>query len=267
MHLCLKAHPSISQERPFWLYVPPGLPADAKPPLVLVFHRRGRLGSFSTGMAFDATHLEIYAASDLAVWRKIAEQEKFALLLPLGEPDILWMGMSWRTGDRTRLVDALLAEAGKLHAFDRSRVYLVGMGEGGHAALATAVRGGTTIAAAAACNPPLFTGESIKGNVFYPETTTDMVGHAGKRRPPLLVLAGDRDEELKIHTHRNYAVKQVRYQDSSRIPAEQLKTAADVLATAGFPLTFRTIATRHHAPLPEAEAEAVWQWLSHHRIE
>lgn len=259
--LALRPHPSVSQVRPFWLFVPPNTKADAPPPLVVVFHRRGRLRSFSVGKVFDEKDLETYAGADLAAWRSLAGKEGFALLVPLGEPDILWMGMSWRTGDRGRLVKALLEAAGRKLAFDPARVYLVGSGEGAHAALATAVRNGDRIAAVAACNPPLFMGKSRRGKVVYPETIDEMLADSGDRRAPLLILAGTRDTELKIQTHRLGGVETVRYQDSSRIPAAHVRKAADALAAAGHQVEFREIDTRHYAPLPDDRVATVWEWL------
>jgi len=266
VHLGLKAHPNISQARPFWLFVPGGLAEGSKPPLVLVFHRRGRLRSFSARQVFGGKDLEIYAGKDLAAWKDLAAKEKFALLVPLGEPDILWMGMAWRTGDRGRLVTALLDAAAGMHAFDRSRVYLVGTGEGAHAALATAVRMGGGIAAVAACNPPLFTGALSKGDIVYPETAAGLAAASKGRRPPMLVLAGTRDTELSAQSHRNLAVKTARYQDSSRIPAAHIRKAVDVLVKAGFEIEFVTIDTRHYAPLPDERVEEVWNWLSKRRV-
>jgi hypothetical protein len=132
--------------------------------------------------------------------------------------------------------------------------------------MATAARLGDRIAAVAAVNPPLFTGHSRQQKVIYPETVDEIVAGAGERKPPLLIYAGDRDQELKVHTHSNQAVKRVRYQDSSSIPAEHLRRAAGVLEKAGFPVEFTTIDTPHYAPLPDDLVKAVWIRLNLRRM-
>ena len=72
------------------------------------------------------------------------------------------MGVSWYTGDRQKLFEALLKEVARTHVYDARRVYVVGSGEGGHVAVATALRHGDLIAAVAACNPPLFDARPLR---------------------------------------------------------------------------------------------------------
>ncbi len=265
--LGLKPHPRVSQVKPFYLYVPKSYAKDKPPPLVICLHERGPLKQFSTRMALDKNHLEACAKRSLDPWKDLAEKEGFLLMVPLGDPDILWMGMSWFTGSRPKLFEAITQTVGKTHAFDKSRVYVVASGEGAHAAVATAVRRGDLLAAVAACNPPLFDGKSLKGRTIYPETVDEMLTDAGKRKVPCLILAGDKDTELNIQRHTISGLPNDRFQDSSGIPAEQIKKMAERFKDAGLPIEFKTIPTRHYAPLPMDQVESSWNWLKKHKID
>ena len=158
--LSLKPMPGLPQDKPFYLYVPKSYAANKPGPVVVILHPRGRLGSFSTQMKWTQEDLRKYADASLEPWKELAEKDNVLLVLPVGDPDILWMGVSWYTGDRQKLFEALLKEVARTHAYDARRVYVVGSGEGGHVAVATALRHGDLIAAVAACNPPLLDGKS-----------------------------------------------------------------------------------------------------------
>jgi dienelactone hydrolase len=262
--LAIRPRPRTSQIKPYWLYVPSSYRKDKPLPLLIALHPRGPLRSFSG--ALNRGHLKTYAAETLSAWKPVAEKQGFMLFVPLGDPDTLWMGVSWFTGDRTRLLRAQIETVARTHNLDRSRVYVVGSGSGAHAAIATAVRRGDLIAAVAACNPPLFADRPPKKNVVYPELVPDMLKGAGKRKTPLLIYAGDKDKTVKIHRHLITAVADARYQDSSSIPAETIKKAADALKAKSFPVEFKTLTSRHHAPLPATQTLTVWQWLKTHSI-
>jgi len=266
--LGLKPDPRISQIKPFYLYVPKAYAKDKPPPLLIWLHERGPLGQFSTRTALGKNHLEACTKRSLVTWRELSEKEGFLLMVPLGDPDILWMGVSWFTGSRPKLFEAITQTVGKTHAYDKSRVYVVGSGEGAHSAVATAVRGNDLLAAVAACNPPLFDGKSLKGNTVYPETVDEMLTDAGKRKVPFLILAGNKDKESSIVRHAVFgSVRNDRFQDSSGIPAEQIKKMAEKLKNAGFPIEFKTIPTPHYAPLPTDHAEITWNWMKEHKID
>jgi len=219
------------------------------------------VGLTQESVTLSLADLKRYAGAEFAAWKRLAEKEGFALVMPMGDVDILWMGVSWRTGDRSRLVQALVDAAKALTVFDARRVYLVGSGEGGHAALATAIHHGDLIAAAVACNPPLFTGQSRKGPTVFPETVDEMLAAAGARKTPILILAGTRDKELRIARHSVGGLATNRYQDSSAIPFAQTEEMAQKLKAAGFPIEIRKLDTVHYAPLPEDRIPAVWKWL------
>ena len=54
---------------------------------------------------------------------------------------------------------------------------------------------------------------------------------------------------------------------ASTIPADHVRLMTDKLSAGGVPAEFRTIPTKHFAPLPPDQVGAVWYWLTHHRNE
>ena len=265
INLSLKHLPSVAKDRPFWLYVPKNYDRKNPAPLLIVLHRRCRLGSFRSNMRHDVSHLPHYAGKDREAWQAIAEKQGFVLAMPLGDVDILWMGLAWHARERTTFFGSLLKQIAKTHAFDARRVYLVATGEGAHAAIATAVRAGDTFAAVAVANPPLFNKAKV-GNKIMPEPVPEMLKHASERKVPLLIYAGTADKELKIQSHRVGGVTVSRYQDSSRIPAEHIKTMAKQFKAKGFPVTVKEIPGRHYAPFPAGKTTETWVWLAKHQL-
>jgi predicted esterase len=264
--LALKPYPGISQNRPYWLFVPEKYEEKKPLPLLIALHPRGRLPTFSGSMRFDEKSLKKYAAQTLLQWKNLAEEKKFLLLVPLGDPDVLWMGMHWFTGGRSLFFKALVRLVVVTHSVDRAKVYVSGSGEGAHAALATGVRLGGLLSAVSSCNPALFEGESLKGRVYYPETVDEMLEHAGKRKTPLFILAGDKDPKLKIKTHGCGGIARCRIEDRSSIPAEIVKKASDKLKAAGFKIKWKTIPTTHYTPLPDKYVKEIWDWLRKQKI-
>lgn len=272
--LGLRPVPGTSAQRPYWLFVPEAYDPAVLPPLLVVLHRRSRLGSYRSGQAFGAQDLERYAKRDLESWRQLAEEEGCLLALPLGDVDILHMGLSWQTREHTRLLDALLESVGTTHAFDPTRVYLAAQGEGAHAALATALRRGEAVAAVTLANPPLFDGESRipwgsggKRTLVLPEPVPDLLAEASARKVPVLLLAGNVDTELDLDGHAVSSLPDCsRYQDTSKIPSSHLKRMAGLLEKAGHKVRFEEFEGRHVDPFPRAKVKEAWSWLRGHRL-
>ena len=180
--------------------------------------------------------LATYADDSLEPWKKLAEKDNILLVLPVGDRDTFWGGVSWYTGDRPKLFEALLKEVAGTHAYDARRVYIVGSGEGGHVAVATAMGHGDPIAAVAACNPPLLDGKSDTKEIVYPKTVPEMLKDAGKVKPPMLILAGKEDEELKLATHHfitGHDDLRARYQDDGTIPFSYVEKMVALLKKGG----------------------------------
>jgi predicted esterase/Flp pilus assembly protein TadD len=264
--LALKPRPGQAQDKPFYLYVPKSYAAGKPGPVVVILHPRGPLGMFSTVMKWSRQDLRQYAAASLEPWKQLAERDNILLVLPVGDPDVLWMGVSWYTGDRQKLFEALLAKVAHTHAYDARRVYVVGSGEGGHVAVATALKHGDLFAAVAACNPPLFDGPSRTERRIFPQTVPDMLKDAGKVKPPMLILAGNADKELRLVAHFNRGVSVDRYEDDSAIPIEHIKKMVALLKDGGVNVELRDIAGRHYSPLPDEEVPAVWEFLKKHSL-
>ena len=264
--LGLRPHPAISQTRGFWLQVPQGYDREKPPPLLIVLHPRGPLKRFNTRTALGGEHLAQYAAADLAAWGDAAAKAGFLLALPVGDPDILWMGVSWQTRDRGKLVESLLAEIGKTHAFDPRRVFLFGTGEGGHAAIATAIRHGEMIAAAAACNPPLFDGASRRGKHILPETVDEMLKEASERKPPLQVIAGNRDKSVGMRYHSVGSVAADRFQDDGPMALDHVRKMIAILQKAEVPVDLADFDGSHTSPLPKERVAAVVEWFARQAV-
>ena len=195
------------------------------------------------------------------------------------------MGVSWYTGDRQKLFEALLKEVARTHAYDAQRVYVVGSGEGGHVAVATGLRHGDMIAAVAACNPPLFDGETIElmrklhftekvifpqtlPEIIFPQTVPKMLKEAGKVKPAMLILAGKADKKLRVAPRFNFTggVPVERYADDSGIPLEYIEKMVALLKDGGVNVEFQGIAGGHYNPLPEEQVPAVWEFLKKHSL-
>jgi poly(3-hydroxybutyrate) depolymerase len=271
-NLSLKALKGSPKKRPFWLYIPSTYSPEKNFPLLIVLHKRSRLGAYRAGQVFDHKKLQICAKQELNMWKPLAEKEGFLLAIPLGDVDILWMGISWRTGNREGLFKPLLETIKNTNPFDASRVYLTGTGEGAHAAIATAIARGNMITAVAVSNPPLFTGSSKRiqrknVEVILPSTLPEMLATASSRKAPLWIMAGEKDQELKIRSHRHSGIKtSVRYQDSSDIPAGHISKICEDLRENGYQVAFKKIPGRHYAIFPVQELKSVWDWLKTKRI-
>ncbi len=265
--LSLKPDKTISQDKPFWLYVPTTYKESKPLPLVIILHRRGVINGFSSSFKFTHNDLTTYAQNDLDAWKKLAEDKGIIIALPLGDLDKLWIGISWYMGDRSKLISALVENIQKTHSFDTSRLYLVGTGEGAHAVMSTAIKQPGLIAAATACNPPLFNKHNTNSKTtIFPASVDEMLNSAQKRKPNLLILAGKDDQKLKIDHHAIGGVKLNRYQDSSLIPASHIEKMCKQLRAGGLKNSFKIIEGKHHSPMPANQVPAIWDFLKDKRI-
>jgi poly(3-hydroxybutyrate) depolymerase len=288
--LCLKPMRNRSQEKLFYLYVPQSYAASKPGPVVVILHPRGRpaqqmqptqedLHTYADDSLVPVSEqqrnsgtqedLATYADESLEPWKKLAEKDNILLVLPVGDVDTFWGGVSWYTGDRPKLFEALLKEVAGTHAFDARRVYIVGNGEGGHVAVATAMGHGYFIAAVAACNPPLLDGKSDTKEIVYPKTVSEMLKDAGKIKPPMLILAGKEDEELELKTHHflmGMDDARARYQDDGTIPLAHVEKMVALLKKGGVNVELRGIEGGHYNPLPDDQVPAVWEFLQKHSL-
>jgi poly(3-hydroxybutyrate) depolymerase len=265
-HLSLKPLANIDRTKWFWVYTPDGYDPDCPPPVVIALHPRGSLGSFSTNIEWTQAHLEEYATDTLELWQPIADEHGAMLVVPLGDPDILWMGMSWLAGPRVELMEEILGVVSSQLPFDEDRIFLAGSGEGGHVALATGARAGDRFAAVAAVNPPLFDGASRiphgGSEMILPQTVPELVADASERRVPMLVLAGAEDIETKLTCHSNSGFPGVcRYEDQSTIPLAHYEEVVPVLAEE-FNATLTGIVGPHYRPADATDVAMMWDFLS-----
>jgi pimeloyl-ACP methyl ester carboxylesterase len=263
--------PNIDRSRWFWVYTPGDYDPGCPPPVVIALHPRGSLPSFSSSVVWSEDHLIEYATQTLDLWRPIADENGVMLIVPLGDPDILWMGLTWLAGPRTELVSELLDTVSAQLPFDERRVYLVGSGEGGHVALATAARAGELFAAVAAVNPPLFDGSSpipYKGrDMILPRTIPEMIDQAGPGRTPMYVRAGDGEADTDLTCHGNNSLPDVcRFRDSSAIAFDHYETVVESL-DAEFPVTLAPIPGPHYRPADAEDVTAMWDFLRVHELD
>jgi len=267
IHLSLKPLPSQATERPFWLYVPKSYQLEKPPDLMIVLHKRGRLKSFFGGMKHTVQHLSTYAGGELMAWRTLADKKGFLLALPLGDVDILHMGIFWQTRDRTIFFTSLIENIKKTHSY--KNVYIAATGEGAHAAIATAVQSGNLIQGVIAANPPLFTGTSQRPygknkniTIILPESIPEMLENAGKQKPVILIYAGNQDKHTQLQSHRNSGIPdKVRYQDTGAMSADHLKKMAKLFQDKDYRVELQEIPGRHYSPFPFDKIEEAWTWL------
>ena len=162
---------------------------------------------------------------------RTADRAGVMLALPVGDPDILWMGMAWHCRDHDTYLRALVAAIHQTHAVDPRRIFVYGSGEGGHATVATATRSGDWLAAAAAFGPPFFDGASRRGNHVLPITVPEMLAAKSSRTSALLIMAGTQDKGTSFGYHSVGGVAADRYEDSGSIAASQVESCAGLLRT------------------------------------
>lgn len=173
------------RERSFLLHLPPAA-AQRRVPLVLAFH----------GYTGNANVMQSMTGLDA-----IGDSLGFAVAYPNGTGKLRYAGLTWNavtccgSAERRRIDDVAFARAmveqiTRTLPIDSARVYATGFSAGGMMALLLACQAHPFVAGAA----------DVAGAM--PDTTC-----AAPARVPILLVRGDRDDELRqdhlVHRHRN----------------------------------------------------------------